>query len=41
MDPKFPDLGYLVEVDSGRLLVELVLIASLTGIVVLIPKLKT
>jgi hypothetical protein len=33
-------LGYLVEVDSGRLLVELVLIASLTGIVVLIPRLK-
>jgi hypothetical protein len=33
-------LSYLVEVDSGRLLVELVLIASLTGIVVLIPRLK-
>ena len=36
-----PGLGYLVEVDSGRLLVELVLIASLTGIVVLIPRLKS
>ena len=34
------NLGYLTEVDSGRLLVELVLAASLTGIVVLIPRLK-
>jgi hypothetical protein len=33
-------LRYLVEVDSGQLLVELVLIASLTGIVILIPRLK-
>ena len=31
---------YLVELDSGRLLVNLVLIASLTGIVVLVPKFK-
>ena len=31
---------YLVELDSGRLLVQLVLIASLTGIVVLIPRLR-
>ena len=30
----------LVELDSGRLLVQLVLIASLTGIVVLIPRLR-
>jgi hypothetical protein len=31
---------YLVELDSGRLLAHLVLIASLTGIVVLFPRLR-
>jgi hypothetical protein len=34
------NLGYLTEVDSGQLLVELVMIASLTGIIVLIPRFK-
>jgi len=32
---------YKVEVDDGRLLAELVLIASLTGIVVLVPRFKS
>jgi hypothetical protein len=33
-------IRYKVDVDSGRLIAELVLIASLTGIIVLIPRLK-
>jgi hypothetical protein len=33
-------MHYKVDVDSGRLLAELVLIASLTGIIVLIPRFK-
>jgi hypothetical protein len=32
--------SWLVEVDAGSLLAELVLIASLTGIIILVPRLK-
>jgi len=32
--------GYQVELDAGSLLAELVLIASLTGIIILVPRLR-